>query len=78
MLRVGGLPVNILPKTNSLGGRSFFGVVVLVIVALEGSISASLIVDAASTFTAYDLEAAHATEAILEEVCFEKAPWGRN
>jgi hypothetical protein len=33
--------VNVLPKTNSLGGTSSLGVVVLVIESFDGSISAS-------------------------------------
>jgi len=44
---VGDLPVNVRPNTNSFWGTSSFGVVVLVIVREEGSISPRVIVDAA-------------------------------
>lgn len=50
------LPVNDLPKTNSLGGRSSLGVVFLVIVNLVGSISCSFVVEAASACMLYNLE----------------------
>jgi hypothetical protein len=42
------LPVNVLPNTNSLGATSSLGVVLLVMDSLEGSMSCSFIVDAAS------------------------------
>lgn len=44
------------PKTNSLGGMSSFGVVVLVIDSLEGSISCSLTADADSALMLYNLD----------------------
>ena len=44
------IPVNVLPNTNSFGGTSPLGVVVLVIDSFEGSISCSFIVDADSAW----------------------------
>lgn len=67
------IPVNVLPKTNSLGGTSSLGVVVFVIESLEGSRSASLAPDA----TLYDLEASQAATS-LEGDCLKKAFCGRN
>jgi hypothetical protein len=67
------VPVNVRPKTNSFGGTSSLGVVVLVIDSLEGSISASL----ASEETLYDLEASQAATS-LDGVCLKNAFRGRN
>ena len=44
------------PKTSSLGGMSSLGVVVLVIVREEGSMSCRFIVDAAWAWMLYSLE----------------------
>lgn len=69
--------MNVRPKTNSFGGSNVFGVLLCTIVSFEGSISCTLIPDAASAFTLYDLVGgAHA--AISLEVDCLKALCGRN
>lgn len=50
------VPVKVRPKTNSAGGTSSLGVVVLVMDSLEGSISWGCMVDAASAWMLYNLE----------------------
>jgi len=74
---VGCVPVNVLPKTNSLGGMSSLGVVVLVIDNLEGSMSWSFGVDADWVWVLYDLEASQAATS-FDGDCFKKAVLGRN
>jgi hypothetical protein len=54
------LPVNVLPKTNSFGGTSSRGVLVLEIDSLAGSISCSFTVDAAFAWMLYDRDDSHA------------------
>ena len=48
--------MNVRPNTSSFWGTNSFGVVVLVMVRAEGSISGSLVVAAASAFMLYSLE----------------------
>lgn len=70
---MGGVPVNVLPKTNSLGGTSSLGVVVLVIDSLDTSISCSFTVDAAVALILYVLEAIN-----FEGDCLKRAAVGLN
>jgi hypothetical protein len=51
-----GIPVNVLPNTNSFAGSNSFGVVVFVIVNLDGSISCALTFDAALAWMLYNLD----------------------
>lgn len=71
----GMVPVNVRPKTSSVGGTNSFGVVVLVIDSFDGSMSRALIVDAELTLTLYAL--VHVAN-ILEGDCLNSALWGRN
>ncbi len=53
---ISGIPVNVLPNTNSFAGSNSFGVVVFVIVNFEGSISCALTSDAALAWMLYNLD----------------------
>lgn len=51
----GALPVNVLPKTNSSGGTSSFGVIVAVTESFEGSRPGSFLIEVSSFCKLYDL-----------------------
>lgn len=73
---MGGAPVNVRPKINSLAGTSSFGVVVLVMDSFEGSMSCSLFADAAWAWMLYACACRHVAAVIsLEAEC---AALGRN
>jgi hypothetical protein len=71
---VGDLPVNVRPNTSSFWGTSSFGVVALVTLREEGSMSPCFIVDAAEAWMLYCLEAVNS----LEGDCLNSELLGRN